>query len=312
MKHLFILLALCMAHLGCASQSINLYVRDRVTNKQLNDVKVTLSISHPPKEFFGSRWLERKEISERKDGSFSFSYSLDKNLRCSLVLYKKGYYYTTHTLSKEKASADSIDLTLHLPPLQKPIPLLTLSWMGEDIRFTYAVNKTVKQYDCLKADWLPPDGKGVQADMEFSLQRYRQGEKTFAWFKIRFINPNDGFDEVKERYAEGMRIREAPTTENLQNQLDFIEELHDGFPRSFPPLKNYAFRVRTQQTPSGEILSAYYGKFYNAFTFNCVRDYWLCWFEYYLNPTPNDRNLEYNGHSINKPKERINEIRWVR
>ena len=289
MNRLLILLGFCMAQLGCASQVVNLRICDALTQTPVSDVKVTLSISHPPKEFFGSRWLERKEITEHKEDVFRFSYPLNRDLKCLVTTYKKGYYYTNYELSNEKSTTDSVDLTLYLKPIQQPISLIAFNWWGEDVKFIYKENKNVKQYDCLKADWLPPDGEGLKADMEFSLQRYNKNGKTYAWFSIRFINPHDGFEEVTEYYADGMRIREAPAMKNLQNQLDFIEELHDGFPTHFPPLKNYAFRVRTQQTPSGELLSAYYGKLYNAFTFNYVRDYWACDFEYYLNPTPNDR-----------------------
>ena len=311
MKRLFVLFTLCMAQVGCASQAVNLYVRDRLTHEPLNDVEVTLSISHPPKEFFGSRWLERKEIREHKDNVFHFSYPLDKDLKCLLIIYKKGYYYTTYKLSKEKTHGN-VDLTLCLNPVQKSIPLLAFYWHGQDVTFVYDGNKGIKRYDCLKADWLPPDGQGVNADMEFSFQQHSKEGKTFAWFSIRFTNPNDGFEEVRERYAEDMRIREAPATRKLQNQLDFIVESRNGLVQNAPQLKDYAFRVRTQQTPSGEILSAYYGKLYNAFTLKYGKDYWRCDFEYYLNPTPNDRNLEYNGRSINKPKERVNEIRRIR
>ena len=229
-----------------------------------------------------------------------------------VTTYKKGYYYTNYELSNEKSTTDSVDLTLYLKPIQQPISLIAFNWWGEDVKFIYKENKNVKQYDCLKADWLPPDGEGLKADMEFSLQRYNKNGKTYAWFSIRFINPHDGFEEVTEYYADGMRIREAPAMKNLQNQLDFIIELHDWLPKDVPPLKNYAFRVRTQLTPSGDILSAYYGKLYQAFNFGYAAECCTCGFEYYLNPTPNDRNLEYNGRSINKPKKRINAIRYVR
>lgn len=312
MNRLFVLLSLCMAQLGCASQAVNLRICDALTQVPVSNANVTLAISHPPKEFFGSRWVEGKKVEERNGCVFPFSYPLNQDLKCWVTVYKKGYYDTSYGLSNKRATTDSVDLTLSLKPVQQPISLIAFNWGGEDVKLVYKEGKDVKQYDCLKADWLPPYGEGLKADMEFSLQRYNKNGKTYAWFSIRFINPYDGFEEVTEYYADSMRIREAPAMKNLQNQLDFIEELHDGFPTHFPPLKNYAFRVRTQQTPSGELLSAYYGKLYNAFTFNYVKDYWACDFEYYLNPTPNNRNLEYNGHSINKPKERINTIRYVR
>lgn len=310
-RSLIIVVFLAFTQLGCASQNVNLCVYEAGSDARLTGAEVTLYVSHPPKEFFGSRWDERIDIPELKTGVFTFSYPLEAGLQSSVSVFKVGYYPATADLPL-KALPETYNLSVSLKPKRKPISLIAFNWCGEDVKLAYKENKHIKQYDCLKADWLPPDGEGLKADMEFSLQRYRKGTKTYAWFSIRFTNPYDGFEEVREYYADRMRIREAPTTPNLQNQLDFIEELHDGFPTHFPQLKNYAFRVRTQRTPSGELLSAYYGKLYNAFTFNYVKDYWACDFEYYLNPTPNDRNLEYNGHSVNRPRERINEIRHVR
>ena len=241
-------------------------------------------------------------MEENENGGFTFSYPLADTLNPSLSVYKNGYYLATSDLPK-KRMGERYALIISLKPKQNPIPLIAFRWMGDEAPFLYSGIKSIKYYDCLKADWLPPNGKGEKADLMFSYHRYSKGEKTFMWFKVCFTNPNDGFEEVTESYAEDMRIREAPPTRHLQNQFDIIEELNsDGLPFKHPKMKNYAFRVRTQLTPSGNILSAYYGKFYNAFDFNFLKESCLCGFEYYLNPTPNNRNLEYNGKSINKPK----------
>ena len=50
------------------------------------------------------------------------------------------------------------------------------------------------------------------------------------------------------------------------------------------PNRNYFFRVRTVKNDEGNIVSAYYGKIYGDFM----------QFSYYLNPTPNDRNIEFD------------------
>mgnify|MGYP007041538972 FL=1 len=286
-----------------------LQVYDKLTQEPVLNAQASLNVRYTPKDPWGCPRYEKKTLEESSPGCFSFSYPSAHFRDASIGVWKKGYYGASIALSNVKEDAS---IRLELPPIQNAISLIAMNWTFNEPTFFYATPQNVKHYDCLKADWLPPYGDGLKADMEFSLQRYNKNGKTYAWFSIRFINPHDGFEEVTKYYADSMRIREAPAMKNLQNQLDFIEELHDGFPTHFPPLKNYAFRVRTQRTPSGELLSAYYGKLYNAFTFNYVKNYWACDFEYYLNPAPNNRNLEYNGHSINKPKERINAIRYVR
>ena len=47
---------------------------------------------------------------------------------------------------------------------------------------------------------------------------------------------------------------------------------------------NYYFRVRTVLDGNGNVKSALYGKIYGDFM----------QFNYYLNPTPNDRNVEFD------------------
>jgi hypothetical protein len=47
---------------------------------------------------------------------------------------------------------------------------------------------------------------------------------------------------------------------------------------------NYYFRVRTKLDENGNVVSARYGKIYGDFM----------QFSYYLNPTPNDRNVEFD------------------
>lgn len=312
MKLLLPLLLSSIIQSGCfASQPANLRVRDAFTQEPLIGANVKLYVSHPPKESFGSRWYETNDLKETGEGVFTFSYPLASELKSSLSIHIKGYYPAILDLPTGRVP-NVYDVIASLKPKQKPISLVTTYWSGKETKLFYSDKEGTKQYDCLKADWLPPDGNGIKADLEFSLQRYNKDGKTFAWFSIRFTNPNDGFEEVRERYAENMRIREAPATRQLQNQLDFIEEMKNGFPVKHPPQKHYAFRVRTQLTPSGDILSAYYGKLYDAFDFNYMKNYWYCGFEYYLNPTPNDRNLEYNGNSLNTPRIRFHQIQRIK
>ena len=52
-RFLIIVILLSIGQLGCASQSVNLCIYDAFTNKALNDARVTLYVSHPPKDFLG-------------------------------------------------------------------------------------------------------------------------------------------------------------------------------------------------------------------------------------------------------------------
>ena len=54
---------------------------------------------------------------------------------------------------------------------------------------------------------------------------------------------------------------------------------------------NYFFRVRTVLNKAGEVESALYGKIHGDFSLDHNG---VFGFSYYLNPTPNDRNLEFD------------------
>lgn len=57
---------------------------------------------------------------------------------------------------------------------------------------------------------------------------------------------------------------------------------------------NYFFRVRTRKE-GGKIVSANYGKIDRDIDFDIINsDTALLFFTYYLNPTPNDRNMEFD------------------
>lgn len=307
-----LLLFLFVAALGCAeSQKMTIKVCDALTSKSLEDAQVTLYVSHPPKAFFESRWCNQQEFKGNENALVEISYPNDEGLKSSVFVHKKGYYRTWYNLPRHAERAQHMQI-IELIPKQRPISLIAIDWTTNEQTFSYRTPRDVKYYDCLKADWLPPHGEGTKADIEFSLQQYRKDGKDFAWFKIRFTNPNDGVEQITKPYAGDMFIREAPLIRHPLNQIDIIEECQDGYPKKLPPERNYAFRVRTQMSPSGELLSAYYGKFYQAFRFHTIRDYWTCGFGYYVNPTPNDRNLEYNGKSLNALKNRVQRIRHLR
>jgi hypothetical protein len=57
-----------------------------------------------------------------------------------------------------------------------------------------------------------------------------------------------------------------------------------GTKEDFDENRNYFFRVRTMLDDKGNVKSALYGKIYGDFM----------QFSYYLNPTPNSRNVEFD------------------
>ncbi len=167
-------------------------------------------------------------------------------------------------------------------------------------------------YDLEIGDWVTPAGKGVVSDLVFSIegvwQNYRDNDSTLT---LTFSQPNDGLvtvgHDVLDRRPTGSkfilprnaadsgyvncfkwrRVRKQ-LTDSIQDQV--VDDVNvEG--------RDYIFRVRSQTNEAGVVTNACYGKFHGNIEFvgaaGNSQGSWLK-FTYYLNPNPNDRNLEFD------------------
>ncbi len=162
-------------------------------------------------------------------------------------------------------------------------------------------------YDLEVGDWVAPYGKGFKSDFIFKIHRDFKDQFNFKIeAEIAFKEQDDGLLPVTsppeahnsvfrwERYAPEIGY------DSLPRNLYFIN--HD--PRSGQKQEKnfdfgkrdagYFFRVRTVKQ-DGQIVSARYGKIAGDIGID-PRDSKTCMvmFTYYFNPTPNDRNLEWD------------------
>lgn len=289
-----------------ADTSVLLQAYDASTGHPLTQIKLKQYIFHPPKEFWQGRTTEWLPQIEAADGVYEVR--LEPESRGGIIIAKTGYYSARISLATLLSLEAGTTQKIFLAPKVNPISLIALRHMSHRQEDILPVD--LKRYfDCLKADWLPPYGEGIKADIEFSITRYRKDGTLWDLFQVKFLNANDGFMRIEGAYADGMCIRECPKRLDLMNELLYLRENNKDV--NFKQ-QDYVFRVRTQLTPSGEVLSAYYGKLYDAFYFNILEEGWMCDFEFYLNPTPNDRNLEFNGESLNYPKLRAHRVNTIR
>ena len=109
---------------------------------------------------------------------------------------------------------------------------------------------------------------------------------------LTFSNEGDGIQKYEAHPIWGSQLRlphNAPLDgygiRLVQRQARTDDRIiHNNFPEN----RNYYFRVRTEINDKGEIGSALYGKIYGNIKFSPISIGML----YYLNPDPNDRNLE--------------------
>ena len=173
-------------------------------------------------------------------------------------------------------------------------------------------------FDMIKGEWLPPHGNGEYEDIRFTFN-----ETVLGWIKGRGYDgtymtkkyrvdvvvamPGEGNGVVEMPSSEGVgiKIRTVPSNGYSNNILRWKGWFGggDGIKTDCDKNRNYAFRIRTKYDASGNIESAYYGKIYGDFN---IKDVEGVEFLYYLNPTPNDRNLEWDmKNNLCPTQERI-------
>jgi hypothetical protein len=176
--------------------------------------------------------------------------------------------------------------TLVLKKIVKPIPMY-----AKRINSEPPANDAPVGYDLIVGDWVGPYGKGINSDIIFTREYNKKSLQDYDYkLTVSFPKAGDGIQEFPVPYKnmEGSGLRsphEAPTN-GYQSQIVRLNMSHPGQKLIFDYDENrvYLFRVRTAIDDRGNIVSAYYGKIYGDFM----------QFNYYFNPTPNSRNIEFD------------------
>jgi hypothetical protein len=226
----------------------------------------------------------------------------------SCMLRKDGYYGSSPAIPKYGNATNgqwlpwNPTLVTVLRPIGKPVALY-----AKKVQTTIPILDKPCGYDLEAGDWVTPYGKGVKKDFVFTiLQKEVMDSGNFnAQGELAFANPLDG-------------LQEASKLENGSNSAFKWERLapENGYEPTFhlqntwwknlgqKPIRNFKnidkewegnfFRVRTVEQV-GKIVSAHYGKIRGGIEIE-PRESKTCtiMFTYYFNPTPNDRNLEWD------------------
>ena len=210
---------------------------------------------------------------------------------------------------------DNLVATIKLQRVEHPIPLFLKQFadIASDsvLSDLFAIGHGSLQLDMVKGDWLPPVGRGERADLiftrnpreEFGTGTNPRGITAPAYrdsMSVKFIGDDNGLVEVATPPTAGLKIRHAPEEGYRQDYVCWKERRKDlSRASNFDAKRNFAFRIRTERDEIGRITSAYYGKIYGDICFKkligvCVEAVASPCLLYYLNPIPNDRNLEWD------------------
>lgn len=234
----------------------------------------------------------------------------------------KGFYATTAETNWDQpfefSGTRTAKIKTVLRPVKNPIPMFARDKSGFEIKEF----DSEYQFDFEVGELLPPHGNGVHPDIRVTTKGTRidngpdEHEDIDFQASIRFSNPLDGFIEFAVQPKDGA-VGSSFISDYLAPESGYIPTLERkavwGKARSLPGYweslnglerKAYYFRVRTKTDASGKIVSAHYGKIYGPLTlvpvlknqaaFKKSFQANLSISELYFNPTPNDRNVEFD------------------
>jgi hypothetical protein len=211
------------------------------------------------------------------------------------IFAEKPGYYATHTGwqfyfdDKRRNPA----FTLMLKKIGKPIAMYAKKEEAKVPKENEPVG-----FDLTVGDWVAPYGAGKTADMLFTIHRQITSPQKFdADMKLTFPNAGDGIVVVPPTTDTGgfsrlVMAHSAPET-GYQSTLTWS---YHNFAETSEPASGYFFRVRTVLDSNGNIESALYGKIQGdvRFLVGSKAPQAGVAFNYYLNPTPNDENVEFD------------------
>ena len=175
-------------------------------------------------------------------------------------------------------------------------------------------------YDLVVSDWLPPFGQGEIADFIFNLN-CQLGEVTpdeIQYFDaslfLTFSNDGDGIQGFLGHPRSGSVLKSSRYAPEMDYQSEWVQRAFEHKNSSHyehDEKQNYYFRVRTKKDNNGQIVNALYGKIYGPIKFGVYSSGAKMQMKYYLNPTANDRNMEFdpkrNLFTDLAPLEKVND-----
>lgn len=257
-----------------------------------------------------SNGLERKIITDQ-NGQAKLDY---KKLRSGGRIWatKDGYYpsETQEYFPMSPEIKQSKPIKIELKKIKNPIAMYVKDLRAGNFKRP-AYNGEKFGYDLVIGDWLEPHGRGIISDFIFDYEG--QTGKVFdleEWQKkitLRFTNKKDGIIAWKSSSEEG-RLYGSQLASDYKAPLKGYKSIwvqrtwkEKGLRQTTKDRdRSFYFRVRTKIDGHGNIISAHYGKIYGI---NELDSY-----IYYLNPTPNDQNVEFDptknlfkGENVDRP-----------
>lgn len=157
-------------------------------------------------------------------------------------------------------------------------------------------------FDLERGDWVSPYGGGARRDFLFTFSRTPKTSAGYrATLKIDFSNQKDGIQKINAEPVSWMSLRLPHQAPESGYSTNSVYEMgykpgsgYYGFENPDGDV-NHFFRVRTILDEQGEIKESNYGKIHGPIhVAGTGRENAKIIFQYYFNPTLNDRNVEFD------------------
>lgn len=152
-------------------------------------------------------------------------------------------------------------------------------------------------FDLEVGDWVSPNGQGKNPDVYVTYKAKTQDIWTGSYeLGLGCSNRLDGFCRAEKDMSSDLRSPYEAPSDGYRTQivLSLDRTRYKILKKEqFGDSEYLAFRVRTVLDDNGNIVSARYGKIYGPIEFGVGKEHHIR-FSYYLNPTANDRNLEFD------------------
>jgi hypothetical protein len=298
MKPILILIALGIAAIGCAQTpflapewKVTVQVMDE-TGHSVPDAQASIGYVKP----------HSVDVADSVDGKTDtnglFTASGRSYSRLYLNVKKSGYYsagkiYDIYVTDKPRYEPWNPTITLILKKIGNPIPMYARR--KEEGMVLQKENEPMG-FDLKAGDWVAPYGTGFHTDIIFTLlhRQIISRNKFDCILKVSFPNKGDGICVAPSEEFAGSAFKTSRTAA----ENGYEPELNYRFINTelVTNVFGYFIRVETSLDENGNVKSALYGKISGNFKFyaGTIKPHSGMGFDYYLNPTPNDRNLEFD------------------
>jgi hypothetical protein len=268
-------------------------------------------------EGFGQSVYRSEKVRTNAAGEAVFQTSSKRGemnyvIKCSDYYQGKGKALDAREASFGKWQPWNHTVEIRLRRVLHPIPLYARS-VGTDYSGSAGiVLPSMDQpagFDLQVSDWVAPYGKGQTADLVFQLKgglkepfnkiktergEFVTGIKPYdATLIVTFSCPQDGIVVQPLDDFRGCELRVphlAPNDGYEPRLIKHKKRSGDRYSDDMNPDESFFLRLRTQADAQGHITQANYAKITGLFEWDIdgrLR------FQYFFNPTPNDRNLEF-------------------